>query len=95
VPRPVGASLVRPEPNITLVAKAAQALCEFVSSGHGISLVLPIIAREFEQRLVIRPFSPDTVQDFRICRSKEGRNARVIADFVLAAKDTAKTFFSR
>ncbi|HXP76296.1 MAG TPA: LysR substrate-binding domain-containing protein [Stellaceae bacterium] len=80
----------RTRPNVVLVASMASTLCAFVAGGHGVSLVHPALAKGFGERLVVRRFEPAIPLDFRICRSRDSRNARLIADFVEVAHETAR-----
>jgi DNA-binding transcriptional LysR family regulator len=61
-------------PNIVLVAKVSQTLCQFVAAGYGVSIVHPVSAKEFGERLVVRPFKPATLVKAHICNSKDSRN---------------------
>ncbi|HEV2674746.1 MAG TPA: LysR substrate-binding domain-containing protein [Aliidongia sp.] len=76
--------------NVVLVASMASTLCEFVATGHGISLVHPVMVKAFGERLVARRFEPAIPLNFRICRSRDGRNARLVDDFVAVAHETAR-----
>lgn len=76
--------------NIVLVANLARTLCEFVAAGHGISLAHPLMAKTFGNRLAIRPLEPAIPLDYRICRSRDSRNAHLVADFVEVAHETAR-----
>lgn len=77
-------------PNVVLVASVAPTLCEFVAAGHGVSLVHPLMVKGFGERLVVRRFEPAIPHDFRICRSRDSRNAHLVADFVAVAHETAR-----
>lgn len=76
--------------NVVLVANVAPALCEFVAAGQGVSLVHPLMAKGFGDRLVVRRFEPAIPYDFRLCRSRDCRNVRLVADFVDVARETAR-----
>jgi DNA-binding transcriptional LysR family regulator len=78
--------------NVVLVAAMASTVCEFVAAGRGISLVHPVAALGFGERLVVRTFEPAMPFGFRLCYSKDNRNARLIADFADAARNTARSF---
>jgi DNA-binding transcriptional LysR family regulator len=77
-------------PDVVLVANVSVTLCEFVAAGHGIALEHPLIAKGFGERLVVRPFEPAIPLDFRICRSRDSRNAHLVEDFVAVARETAR-----
>lgn len=64
-------------------------ICEFVADGAGVSLVHPLFASGFEQRLAIRPFEPETPYHFQICRSRENRNADLVREFLQVMRQTA------
>jgi DNA-binding transcriptional LysR family regulator len=80
----------RVRPDVVLVANVSVTLCEFVAAGHGIALEHPLIAKGFGERLVVRPFEPAIPLDFRICRSRDSRNAHLVEDFVAVARETAR-----
>ena len=76
-------------PRIVLVANVAPTLCEFVAAGQGVSLVHPLMVEGFGERLVVRRFEPAMPYDFRLCHSKDSRNARLVEDFLAVARETA------
>jgi DNA-binding transcriptional LysR family regulator len=80
----------RSRPNIVLVANILTTICEFVAGGHGVALVHPLVLKGFGERLVSRPFEPVIRRDFRLCRSKESRNARLVDDFMDVAREVAR-----
>jgi DNA-binding transcriptional LysR family regulator len=88
----VGAMLAEQgaHPNVVLVASISSTVYEFVAAGHGVSLVHPMLVKEFGERLIVRPFEPAIPQDYRICRSRDSRNARLVEDFVAVAHETAR-----
>lgn len=77
-------------PNIVLVTNVARTLSEFVAAGHGVSLLHPLTASGMSDRLVVRPFEPAVSNHFQVSRSRDGRNTRLVADFVKAAHDVAR-----
>ena len=81
-------------PKLALVATVSQTLCEFVAAGHGVSLMHPLVAKEFGKDLVIRPFQPALRQYFQICHSRDSRNTRLVADFVSAAREIESAFLA-
>jgi DNA-binding transcriptional LysR family regulator len=76
-------------PHVALVATVAPTLCEFVAAGLGVSLVHPLMVEGFGDRLVVRRFEPSIPYDFQLCRSRDGRNARLVEDFVDVAREVA------
>jgi DNA-binding transcriptional LysR family regulator len=82
----------RIHPHVVLVATVSQTLCQFVAAGHGVSLIHPLMAKEYGQHLILRPFEPAKLQNFQICYSREGRNTRLVADFVAATREVAASF---
>jgi DNA-binding transcriptional LysR family regulator len=76
--------------NVVLVANVAPTLCEFVAAGQGVSLVHPLMAAGFGERLIVRPFEPSVPYDFRLCHSRDSRNARLVEDFAEVARETAR-----
>ena len=76
--------------NVVLVATMAVTLCEVVAAGHGVSLVHPAMAAGFGKRMVVRPFSPAIPVWFQVSRCRDGRNARLVADFVTVAHEAAR-----
>jgi len=81
----------RARPNVVLVASTAATVCEFVASGHGISLTHPVLAKGFAERLVTRRFEPAIPLHFQICYSKDSRNTRLVEDFVEAAREAGRS----
>lgn len=73
-----------------LVANVGPTLCEFVAAGQGVSLVHPLMVEGFGERLVVRPFAPAIPFDFRLCRSRDSRNARLVEDFVDVAREISR-----
>lgn len=80
-------------PNIVLVADTMPILCEFVAGGTGVSLVHPLVAIGFRERLEIRPFSPKISNAFQLCRSPDSRNASLIDVFTEELRATAEQAF--
>lgn len=73
-----------------LVANWVLTVCEFVAAGLGVSLVHPLLASEFRQRLAVRRFEPELSDNVHICRSADSRNARIVDIFVEQLRQTAK-----
>jgi len=76
--------------NIVLVANVAPTLCEFVAAGKGVSLVHPLMVEGFGERIIVRRFEPAIPLDFRLCRSRDSRNARLVEDFMDVAREIAR-----
>jgi DNA-binding transcriptional LysR family regulator len=76
--------------NVVLVANVAPTLCEFVAAGQGVSLVHPLMVEGFGERLIVRRFEPVIPYDFRLCHSRDSRNAHLVADFLDVARETAR-----
>jgi DNA-binding transcriptional LysR family regulator len=78
------------QPQIVLIANIAPTLCAFVAAGQGVSLVHPIMAEGFGDRVVVRPFEPSIPYSFQLSRSRDTRNARLVEDFVEVAHEIAR-----
>lgn len=76
-------------PQITLIANVAATLCEFVAAGIGVSLIHPLVASGLEGKLVIRPFKPEILSGFQLCRSVDSRNAPFVDAFAREVRATA------
>lgn len=74
---------------IILVANAAPTICEFVAAGLGVSLVHPLMVSGLEHRLAVRPFKPEILFNFQLCRAADSRNAQLVAAFVQELRVTA------
>jgi DNA-binding transcriptional LysR family regulator len=72
----------RVAPQIVLSAINAVTICEFVATGLGVSLVHPLMVCGLEARLAVRPFAPDILYGFQLCRSVDSRNAHIVEAFV-------------
>ena len=79
----------RVAPQIILTATNAQTVCEFVAAGLGVALVHPLMAIGLQSRLSVRPFEPDIMYGFQICRSADSRNAHMIDAFVEELREKA------
>ena len=75
-------------PAIALVSNLARTVCEFVAAGTGVSLVHPLMVSDFD-RVVVRPFEPATAHGFLLSHGLGSRNARLVGDFMGAARVTA------
>jgi DNA-binding transcriptional LysR family regulator len=80
----------RVKPRIVLAANISPTLCELVAAGLGVSLVHPLMVSGLEQRLVIRRFEPAVLFGFRLCSSRDNRNARLVQAFVQQVRITAE-----
>lgn len=76
-------------PQRTFVANAGVTVCELVAAGLGVSLAHPLVIGTLEDQLEIRPFEPEILFNFQICRSVDSRNAKMQDAFVQALRDTA------
>ncbi|MDB5695033.1 MAG: transcriptional regulator, LysR family [Sphingomonas bacterium] len=76
-------------PRIVVSATAALSVCEFVAAGFGVSLVHPLMISGFEARLAVKPFEPSVMYKFQLCRSSEGRNAKIAEAFAAEIRATA------
>lgn len=90
--RPIDALLeqhgVRPE--VVLDATTAPAVCDFVASGLGVSLVHPVFAAGVRDRIAMRRFEPAIPFEFQLCRARDSRNADLVEAFVAEARAAAE-----
>lgn len=77
-------------PNIRVTADTMPILCEFVAAGEGVALVHPLAALGLRDRLVVRPFVPDIVSSFQLCRNPDSRNFQLIDAFTAELRATAE-----
>jgi DNA-binding transcriptional LysR family regulator len=75
--------------NITVTANVSSTLCELVAAGLGVSLVHPLMVSGLEDRVAVRCFEPEVLFDFRLCSSRDNRNARLVQAFLESARATA------
>lgn len=75
-------------PNVAIVTNLARTVSEFVAAGTGVSLVHPLMVSDFN-RIIVRPFEPETTLGFLLAQSRDSRNARLIDDFMVVARATA------
>lgn len=80
--------------DIALTANMAPTLCELVAAGAGVSLIHPLMASGLADRIVLRPFEPEILSSFQICRSRDGKNAKLVDSFVADIKAAATRFLS-
>lgn len=76
-----------------LFASTSQTICEFVAAGLGISLLHPLMVSGWEDRIVLREFKPVVRQGFRIIRSRNERNARLLQAFVNEAHIASRSIY--
>jgi DNA-binding transcriptional LysR family regulator len=76
-------------PQTVLIADVAPMICEFVAEGYGLSLVHPLMMSGLEDKLVVRPFSPDIHYSFQLCHMPDSRNAAIARSFMDAVRSTA------
>ncbi|AOB31486.1 LysR family transcriptional regulator [Bordetella sp. H567] len=72
--------------NVVLDTNTAPTACEFVAAGLGVSLIHPLFADGFQNRLVLRRFEPDMQFHFQLCRMQASRNAGLVETFVEEAR---------
>jgi DNA-binding transcriptional LysR family regulator len=72
--------------NIVLDTNTAPSVCEFVAAGLGVSLIHPLFADGFQNRLVLRRFEPEMQFHFQLCRMHASRNAGLVEAFVEEAR---------
>ena len=77
-------------PTVVLVANIAPTVCAFVASGTGVSLMDPLMVVDFD-RIVVRPFEPQTPLGFVLSYDRASRNARLVGDFIKHARLTSTT----
>lgn len=78
------------QPRIAMVANVSPTLCEFVAAGVGVSLLHPLMASGFRDRLAIRRFEPEMSFDFQLCRARESRSSKLVSAFLKHARQTAQ-----
>jgi DNA-binding transcriptional LysR family regulator len=78
---------------VVLVANTSPTICEFVAAGLGVSLVHPLMVSGWEKRLVMRKFEPAIRQEFRVVRSRDSRNARLVQAYVDEMHAAAATIY--
>lgn len=77
-------------PNIVMVANISSILCEFISAGIGVTLAHPLTVGDVQDRLVVRPFEPKISLGFRLCYGRDGRNRKLVDQFLQETRDTAE-----
>lgn len=78
------------KPQVVLVANFVHTICEFVAAGLGVSLVHPVLASGFRQRVSVRRFEPDVFDSVSLCRSPDCRNAQLVDIFSDKLRETAE-----
>lgn len=78
-------------PNIVMEASNAQNVCELVACGLGIALAHPIYIAELSGKVAIRPFLPQEMADFLLCRPRQGRSRRLVDDFITCLHEKAES----
>lgn len=78
------------KPRTVMDANFVLTVCELVAAGHGVSLVHPVLASEARNRIAVRRFKPDIMDNVVLCRSADSRNAELVSLFSLAVKETAE-----
>ncbi len=80
------------KPRIVTEATTAQNVGELVAAGVGFALAHPVYAESVRDRVAIRPFEPEIMLEFQLCRLRHGRNQPLVSAFVEAVRETAATF---
>jgi DNA-binding transcriptional LysR family regulator len=75
-------------PDVAVVTNVAPTLCEFVAAGTGVALVHPLMVGD-PGRVAVRAFEPRLSLGFLLVRAREGRNARLVDDFIGTTHSTA------
>ncbi len=75
--------------NLVLAADVAPTLCEFVAAGLGVSLVHPLMASGFRERLAVRRFAPEIPYTFQLARSPDSRNVKLVEAFAQKVRGMA------
>ncbi|RYY26097.1 MAG: LysR family transcriptional regulator [Sphingomonadales bacterium] len=76
-------------PNVVVSATLSLPVCEMVAAGLGVSLVHPLMLSGLEDRVAVRPFDPDIMFKFQLCRNPEDRNAKLMQAFAQDIRDIA------
>lgn len=61
---------------------SVSAVSEFVAAGFGVSLLHPLLAAPYFEKIAIRPFEPRTELDFQVCRSTDLRKSSLAIQFL-------------
>ena len=75
--------------NLVLAADVAPTLCEFVAAGLGVSLVHPLMASGFRERLAVRRFALEIPYTFQLARSPDSRNVKLVEAFAQKVRGMA------
>ncbi|MFC4276214.1 LysR substrate-binding domain-containing protein [Achromobacter aloeverae] len=75
--------------NVVLETSTSPTACEFVAAGLGVSLIHPLFADGFQNRLVLRRFDPEMQFHFQLCRVQASRNDSLVETFVQEARAVA------
>lgn len=78
------------QPNVVLNATTSEGVCEMVAAGLGVSLGHPIAAERVKGRVALVPFEPAETMHYLMCRSRHGRNRRLIAAFSDKLREVAE-----
>lgn len=73
-----------------LIANWVKTVCEFVASGIGVSLIHPVLASEYRDRLTVRRFEPAVFDVVQLCWSADSRNSQLIEAFARSLRETAE-----
>lgn len=76
--------------NVVMDVMTTDALGEFVAANCGVSLLHPLLATKYREKVAIRPFTPSTELDFLICQLKDARKTELLREFVRHAHAIAQ-----
>lgn len=82
----------RVQPHVVVEATTSPNVCEMVALGLGIALSHPFHAVGMADRIAIRPFAPENIVDYQLCRLRHGRNRRLVSAFVDCVHETSEGF---
>lgn len=80
------------KPHVVAEATTAQNVRELLAAGMGIAIAHPVYAERVQDQVAIRPFTPENMLDFQLCRLRHGRNRRLVTAFVEKVQETAANF---
>ena len=76
--------------NTIIVSNVASTICQFVAMGLGVSLMHPLMASGFRDRLIAKPFLPEVLENFQICRLSDNRNGNLVDEFSESLRATGE-----
>lgn len=87
--RQIDAALASTQRSSVIEVSASSMVCELVAGGLGVSLVHPVLAHAYRERIAIRPFIPEVRLGFVIARFPDTNNASPGDAFVRQVLKTA------